>query len=59
MEVQSGRWVGGDVRWGLGQAWPEHPGLVEQGESQDSTRTSLKQVTVMILFVFGNVTVEH
>lgn len=59
MEMQSSRWVGGDVRWGPGQAGPEHLHLVEQIKSQDSTWKSLKQGTDVILSVFGNVTVEH
>lgn len=59
MAVQSGRWVGGDVRGLLGQVRPEHPGLVEQGKSRDSTRKGLKQGMDVILSVFGNVTVEH
>lgn len=59
MEVQSSRWVSGDVRWGPRQARPEHWGLVEQGKSRDSSRKSLKQGTDVILSVFGNVTVGH
>lgn len=42
-----------------GQVRLEHPGLVEQGKSRDSTRKGLKQGTDVILSVFGNVTVEH